>query len=147
MSSQFNIDNSGIGGSPFLTFSVDTTKDKDFTQSDIDDNLTSCVISDDNEVGMGNDGDKLFGKVIWVCQKLKSGTTVPELCYVQARGVARFKYDAHNVPDLNQMVVVDGKGNVKHSTSLHNYDADGHLFRGQVIAVDTEAQTCDVWLG
>jgi len=146
MSSQFNIDNSGIGGTPFLSFSVDTTEDKDFTQSDIDDNLTACVVSDSNEVGMGFDGDKLLGKVTWVSLAWRSETTIPERCTVQARGVARFKY-VNPVPVLNRMVLVNGKGKVRRATGTNYLDSSGHLLRGQVIAVDTEARTCDVWLG
>lgn len=146
MASQFNIDNSGIGGTPFLTFSVDTTADLDFSQSDLDNNLTACVISDDNEVGMGADGSKLFGKVVWVSQELQSGTTIPALCAVQARGVARFNYVA-TAPVINQMVEVDGAGKVKKAAADADIAAGGHLMRGQVIAVDTGANTCDVWLG
>lgn len=146
MSSQFNIDNSGIGGTPFLTFAVDTTATKDFTQTDLDNNLTACVISADNEVGMGSDGDKLFGKVVWVSQELASGTTVPALCAVQARGVARFKYVA-TTPVINQMVELDGAGKVKQASADVDIAAGGHLMRGQVIAVDTTNTTCDVWLG
>jgi len=146
MSSQFNIDNNGIGGTPFLTFSIDTTADKDFVQSDLDNNLTACVISDDNEVGMGSAGDKLFGKVVWVSQELQAGTTIPALCAVQARGVARFKYVA-TAPEINQMVEVDGAGKVRQATADADIAAGGHLMRGQVIAVDATAETCDVWLG
>jgi len=146
MASQFQIDNSGIGGTPFLTFTVDTTADKDFIQSDLDDNLTACVISASNEAGMGNAGDKLFGKVVWVSQELQSGTTVPTLCAVQARGVARFKYVA-TAPEVNQMVEVDGAGKVRQASADADIAAGGHLMRGQVIAVDAGAGTCDVWLG
>ena len=146
MSSQFNIDNSGIGGTPFLTFQVDTTADLDFSQSDLDNNLTACVISANNEVGMGSDGDKLFGKVVWVSQELQSGTSIPALCAVQARGVARFKYVA-TTPVINQMVEVDGAGKVKQASADVDIAAGGHLMRGQVIAVDTTNTTCDVWLG
>ncbi|MBT3231509.1 MAG: hypothetical protein HN356_01710 [Calditrichaeota bacterium] len=146
MSSQFNIDNSGIGGTPFLTFSVDTSATKDFTQTDIDNNLTACVISANNEVGMGIDGGKLFGKVVWVSQELVSGTTVPALCAVQARGVARFKYVA-TTPVINQMVECDGAGKVKQAIADADIAAGGHLMRGQVIAVDVTNSTCDVWLG
>jgi len=144
--SQFTIDNSGIGGTPFLTFQVDTTANKDFTQSDLDSNLTACVISDDNEVGMGADGEKLFGKVVWVSQELQSGTTIPALCAVQARGVARFKYVA-TAPVINQMIEVDGAGKVKQASADADIAAGGHLMRGQVIAVDSTNETCDVWLG
>ena len=146
MSSRFQIDNNGIGGTPFLTFSVDTTANRDFTQSDLDSNLTACVVSDNNEVGMGAAGDKLFGKVVWVSQELQSGTTVPALCAVQARGVARFKY-ASIVPSVNQMVEVDGTGKVRQASADADIAAGGHLMRGQVIALDTAAGTCDVWLG
>ncbi len=146
MASQFTIDNNGIGGTPFLTFSVDTTADKDFTQTDLDSNLTACVISDSNEAGMGADGGKLFGKVVWVSQELQSGTTVPALCAVQARGVARFKYAA-TAPEVNQMVEVNGEGKVKQASADADIAAGGHLMRGQVIAVNATAGTCDVWLG
>ncbi len=146
MASQFTIDNSGIGGTPFLTFSVDTSADVDFTQTDLDDNLTACIISDSNEVGMGGDGEKLFGKVVWVSQELQSGTAVPALCAVQARGVARFKYD-NPAPDVNQMVEVNGEGKVQQASADADIAAGGHLMRGQVIAKDTTNQTVDVWLG
>ena len=146
MSSQFIINNEGIGKDPLLTFSVDTTTDKDFTQTDLDSNLTACVISDDNEVGMGSAGDKLFGKVVAVSSDLQSGTSVPEICTVQARGIARFKYAA-TTPVVNQMVEVDGAGKVRQAAADADIAAGGHLMRGQVIAVDTTNTTCDVWLG
>jgi len=146
MSSQFTLDNHGIGGTPFLTFAVDATANKDFSQSDLDANLTACVISDNNEVGMGSAGDKLFGKVVWVSQELQSGTAIPALCAVQARGVARFKYAA-TTPVINQMVEADGAGKVRQAAADADIAAGGHLMRGQVIAVDTTAATCDVWLG
>ena len=146
MSSQFTIDNSGIGGTPFLTFKVDTSANADFTQADLDANLTACVVSDDNEVGMGAAGGKLFGRVVWVSQELQDGTTVPALCAVQARGVARFKYAAA-APEVNQMVEVDGAGKVSQASADADIAAGGHLMRGQVIAVDSAAATCDVWLG
>ena len=146
MASQFTIDNNGIGGTPFLTFTVDTTADKDFIQDDLDDNLTACVISGSNEVGMGDAGDKLFGKVVWVSQELQDGTTIPALCAVQARGVARFKY-VETAPVINQMVEVNGAGKVKQASADADIAAGGHLIRGQVITVDATAGTCDVWLG
>jgi len=148
MSSQFNIDNNGIGGTPFLTFTVDTTADKDFTQEDFDNNLTACVMSNNNEVGMGSAGDKLFGRVVWLSQELKDGTRVPALCAVQARGVARFKYEPTHPPIINQMVEVAGNGRVCATVfEFVKSECGGHLFRGQVMAVDEVAQTCDVWLG
>ena len=148
--SKFKIDNSGIGGTPFLTFSV--SHSNGFTQEDLDNNLTSCVITGNNEVGKGNIGDKLFGKVVWVSSEFDPETEIPALCAVQARGVARFKLDTKNeiyIPKLNKMIIVDGRGKV------YSGDPDvdvsirpgGHLFRGQVIAVNLEENTCEVWLG
>ena len=146
MSSPYTIDNEGIGSGPFLTMTIDQTADRDFNQDDLDDNLTACVISDSNEIGMGTAGSKLFGKVVWVSSDLVSGTTIPATCAVQARGVARFPYVA-TAPEVNQMVEVDGSGKVLQATQDADIAAGGHLMRGQVIAVDTVNQTCDVWLG
>jgi hypothetical protein len=146
MASQFEIDNEGIGKHPLLTFKVDTSAGKDFTQADLDDNLTTCVVSDNNEAGMGAAGSKLFGKVIAVSAELQSGTAVPATCTVQARGVARFKFVAP-APLVNQMVEVDGAGKVRQATADADIAAGGHLMRGQVIAVDSTNSTCDVWLG
>jgi len=146
MSSPYSIDNDGIGGGPFLTMSVDATANKDFTQTDLDNNLTACVVSDDNEVGMGSAGDKLFGKVVWVSTTFVSGSTIPETCAVQARGVARFVYEA-TAPNVNQMVEVAGNGKVRQASADADIAAGGHLMRGQVIAVNATDSTCDVWLG
>ena len=146
MSTPYSIDNEGIGSGPFLSMTIDTTTDKDSTQTDLDNNLTACVVSADNEVGMGAAGDKLFGKVVWVSSELADGTTIPATCAIQARGVARFKYVA-TAPQVNQMVEVDGAGKVRQATTATDIPAGGHLHRGQVIAVDATNQTCDVWLG
>lgn len=141
MPSQYTFDNNGIGGTPFLSLDVDTTKGRDFTQDDLDNNLTACVVSDSNKIGKGNAGDILLGKVVWVSQQLQTGTTTPALCAVQARGVARFNYDPYDPPRFKVGVVVDGHGKIRGSS---NQDITA---RGAVIAIDTEAQTCDVWLG
>ncbi len=146
MSSQFIIDNEGVGASGLLTMAVDASTDKDFTQTDLDSNLSACVVSDNNEVGMGSDGDKLFGKVIAVSDELQSDTAIPAYCTVQARGVARFKYNTDAAPSVNEMVECDGAGKVKQATADVDIAAGGHLMRGQVIAVDTTNNTCDVWL-
>lgn len=147
MASQFTIDNEGVGASGLLTLAVDSSTGKDFTQSDLDDNLTACVISGNNEAGMGTDGDKLFGKVLFVSEELQAGTVLPAYCTVQARGVARFKYNTSAAPVVNKMVEVDGAGKVKLATADADIAAGGHLARGQVIAVDAAGETCDVWLG
>ncbi len=147
MASQFTVDNDGVGASGLLTMRIDTTSGKDFTQDDLDDNLTACVVSDNNEVGMGADGDKLFGKVIAVSDERQSGTTIPAYCTVQARGVARFRYNTDAAPSVNEMVEVDGAGKVKQASADADIAAGGHLMRGQVIAVDSTNETVDVWLG
>jgi len=147
MASQFIVDNEGVGATGLLTMTVDTTANKDFTQDDLDANRTACIVSDNNEAGMGSGGDKLFGKVIAVSEEMRSGTTVPAYCTVQARGVARFKYNTDAAPVVNQMVEVDGAGKVKQAAADEDIAAGGHLARGQVIAVDAVNETCDVWLG
>ena len=146
MSSQFQIDNSGIGGTPFLTFGVDTTANRDFTQSDLDSGLTACVVSDSNEIGMGAAGDKLFGKVVWVSQELQDGTTIPALCAVQARGVARFKYAA--TAPVRQS---DGGGG-RCGQSAPGLRRRRHRRRRALDARTGHRpgrgnSTCDVWLG
>ena len=137
---QFSIDNVGISGTPFLTFTINTSPNKGFTQDDLDNDLTACVITGNNKVGKGEIGDKLFGKVVWVSQELQAGTTIPALCAVQARGVARFKYD-RRPPFLGESVLPQKDGKVIGSPT-----GDGLNLRGIVIAVDEENQTCDLWL-
>ena len=41
---QFIIDNEAVGATGLLTMNVDATADKDFTQTNLDANLTACVI-------------------------------------------------------------------------------------------------------
>jgi len=146
MASPYQIDNNGIGGTPYLTFTIDTTENKDFTQTDLDSNLTACACVGNNKVGMGSAGDKLLGKVVWVSQQMQDGTLIPAYCAVQARGVARFKTGL-TAPTVNQMVQLDGTGKVDKADADADIAAGGHLMRGQVIAVDAGAGTCDVWLG
>ena len=140
-----SMDNEGVGGQPYLTMAVDTTSAKDFKQADLDANLTACVIAGNNKVGMGSDGDKLFGKVVAVSAEVDD-SSIPVSCTVQARGVARFKYVA-TTPVVNQMVEVDGAGAVSQASADADIAAGGHLMRGQVIAVNTTDVTVDVWLG
>ena len=147
MASQFTVDNEGVGATGLLTMYVDSTSSKDFTQTDLDNNLTACVVSADNEAGMGADGDKLFGNVLAVSEELQSGTAIPAYCTVQARGIARFKYNTVAAPSVNEMVEVDGAGKVQQASADADIAAGGHLMRGQVIAVDSTNETCDVWLG
>lgn len=146
MSSQFIVDNSGVGLHPTLTMGVDTTENKDFSQSDLDNNLTACVVSGNNQVGMGSAGGKLFGKVLAVSTE-EDASGIPVTCTVQAGGVARFKYNTAAAPAVNQMVEVDGAGKVRQASALASLPAGGHTHRGQVIAKDTTNETVDVWLG
>lgn len=146
MSTIFTIDNTGVGGTPFLTFQVSTVGGQSFTNTDLEAGTTACVVTDNNTVGKGVAGMKLFGKVIWVSQDLVEGTVVPSLCAVQARGVARFLYSPPT-PLVNQMVEVDGMGKVRKASGSADLPAGGPLSRGQVIAVDATTGTCDVWLG
>ncbi|MBU0518824.1 hypothetical protein KKA00_00165 [bacterium] len=146
MSSQFIVDNQGVGLHPTLTLSVDTTADKDFTQTDLDAGRTACVISDNNEAGMGSAGDKLFGKVVAVSTELDANG-IPATCTVQARGVARIKYNTSAAPAVNQMVEADGAGKVRQASAVADIPAGGHPHRGIVIAKDTTNETIDVWLG
>jgi hypothetical protein len=146
MSSQFVVDNQGIGMYPTLTMKVDTTANKDFSQSDLDNNLTACIVAGNNTVGMGTAGDKLFGKVVAVSPETDANG-IPLTCTVQAGGVARFKYNTGAAPLVNQMVEVDGAGKVRQSSAATDILAGGHKCRGQVIAKDTVGETVDVWLG
>jgi len=146
MSSTYVIDNEGIGGGPFLTMTIDQTADLDFSQDDVDGNLTACSISGNNEVSMGAEGAKLFGKVVWVSTEKIEGTVIPFNCAVQARGVARFSYLAP-APEVNMMVELAGGGKVRKASADADIGSGGHLMRGQVIAVDATNSTCDVWLG
>ncbi len=146
MASQFIVDNNGVGMHPTLTMYVDTSTDKDFSQADLDSNLTACVVSSRNEAGMGSAGNKLFGKVIAVSTEVDSNG-IPATCTVQARGVARFKYNTGAAPSVNEMVEVDGAGKVRQASADADIAAGGHLMRGQVIDKDSTNETVDVWLG
>lgn len=112
MSSQFVVDNNGVGMYPTMTLKVDTTANKDFSQTDLDSNLTACITAANNTAGMGSAGDKLLGKVIAVSQE-EDANGIPLTCTVQAQGVARFKYNTGAAPSVNQMVEVDGAGKVR----------------------------------
>ncbi len=146
MSVPYVIDNEGIGSGPFLSMTIDASTGEGFSQDDIDNNTTACVVSGNNEAGKGASGNKPFGKVVWVSTDFVSGTTRPASCAIQARGVARFKY-VTPTPVVNKMVEVDGDGKVRLASADDDIAAGGHLSRGQVIAVDTTNLTCDVWLG
>jgi len=146
MASQFAVDNQGVGMYPPLTMCVDTAANKDFLQADLDAGLSAGIVSGNNIFGMGAAGDKLFGKVLAVSMD-KTTAGIPNTCTVQARGVARMKYNTAAAPALNAMVEVDGAGKVRIATADVDIAAGGHLARGQVISKDTTNETVDVWLG
>ena len=138
----FDINNEGVGKVE-LTMAVDTTSAKDFTQTDLDAGYNACVVSDDNEAGMGSSGDKLFGKVTGVSDDLDAND-IPKTCTVQVGGVAKFTLGTGTAPTVGQMVEVDGAGRVNVAAADADIAAGGHLARGQVIAVD--ATNAWVWL-
>ena len=141
----YSVSNEGAGSDLLLTFAVDATADKDFTQTDLDNDLSACVMSDNNEIGMGSAGDRLAGKVIKVSEELQSGTAIPSICSVQVTGVARLLYSG-SAPAVGNKVEVDGTGKVRKATTSTDVPAGGTTHRGLVIAVDTSATTCDVLL-
>ena len=145
MASSFPFDNENIGAGPFLTMKVSTTAGQSFTQSDIDAGTVACVITDNNTIGKGTAGAHLLGKVVWVSSDLIAGSLVPQLCSIQARGVARFAY-VSTAPAIGNKVEADGTGKVRQA-STGTVPAGGLKHRGYVIAVDSGAGTCDVWLG
>ncbi len=96
------------------TFIVDTTSAKDFTQTDLDNNLRAATISADNEVGMGSSGDPLVGSVEAVSVELSA--SIPVDCVVQIYGIAEFEGVA-TVPAAGDRVSVDGAGKVLQDTA------------------------------
>lgn len=146
MSSVFPFDNENLGGGPYLTCHISTSQNQPFTQTDLDNNLTACAIVGDNVVGKGSAGSRVFGKVVWVSAEFIHGTTVPQMCSVQARGVAKFKFAAP-APDIGNCVELAGAGKVRQSSASEAVPAGGAPQRGIVIAKDTIAGTVDVWLG
>jgi len=139
-------DNEGVGGGPFLTMTILDVADQSFGQDDLEAGKTACVVTGNNEVGKGSAGKRLFGKVVWVSTETLEGSTVPATCAVQARGVARFTTSSPT-PQVNQMVEVAGDGTVRQASASADLPAGGPPVKGQVIAVDTANNTCDVWLG
>jgi len=140
----FIMNNEGVDAK-YATFSMDTSTDLDFTQTDLDNGLAACAISANNEVGMGSDGGKLFGKVVSVSNEVDSND-IPVRATVQHGGFARFKYVA-TTPVVGQMVELDGAGAVSQASADADIAAGGHLAKGQVVEVRTSDTTCVVWLG
>lgn len=141
----YSISNDGAGSNLLLTFAVDTTSNKDFTQADLDNGLGACIVSANNEIGMGSAGGRLAGKVIKVSEEMQPGTAVPAVCSVQVTGVARFLYSG-TAPSVGNKVEVDGTGKVRKASTSTDVPAGGTTHRGLVVAVNTSATTCDVLL-
>ena len=117
MSNDYGITNEGIGAGPFPTFVPVKDKKLTFTQDNIDNNEAACIVSGNNEVSTGP--GRLYGKVVWVSTDTdKDG--FPETCAVQFRGIARFKYDPKQRPELNGSVRAVGGGLVDEDNSGHN---------------------------
>ena len=68
MATTFTVSNEGAGADLRLTFEVDATANKDFTQADLDSGLNTATMAGNNKVGMGSAGDRVIGKVIKVEQ-------------------------------------------------------------------------------
>ena len=145
MATTYTISNEGAAQPTLLTFEVDTTSNKDFVQSDLDNNYTAAVMAGNNKVGMGSAGDRLVGKVLKVSEELQAGTAIPALCTVQVTGVARFKYSG-TAPSVGNKVEGDGTGKVRTAITLTDVPSGGTKQRGLVIAVNSTETTCDVLL-
>ena len=145
MSTNYKISNEGAGAKLLLTCEVDTAANKDFTQTDLDNNLAAAVMAGSNKVGMGSAGDRIVGKVIKVSEELQTGTAIPALATVQVTGVARFLYSSA-APSVGQKVEADGAGKVRIASTSADVPAGGTKHRGLVIAVNTGDTTVDVLL-
>lgn len=145
MSTIYKVTNDGAGANLLLTCEVDTTSNKDFTQTDLDNNLTAAVMAGNNKVGMGAAGDRVIGKVVKVSEELQSGTAIPALATVQVTGVVRFLYSG-TAPSVGQKIEADGTGKVRIAQTSADVPAGGTKHRGMVIAVSAADTTVDVLL-
>ncbi|RPH95494.1 hypothetical protein EHM69_04290 [candidate division KSB1 bacterium] len=145
MTTSYKVVNDGAGANLLLTLEVDTTANKDFTQTDLDNGLAAAVMAGNNKAGMGSAGDRLVGKVIKVSEEMQTGTAIPALCTVQVTGVARFLYSG-SAPAVGQKVEADGTGKVRTATTSADVPAGGTKHRGLVIAVSAADTTVDVLL-
>jgi hypothetical protein len=95
------------------------------------DNVGDAVaISANNTVGLGNDGDQLFGKII--------AYEDDGVVTVQCRGYMEFDVVDGSEPSLGGMVLVNGAGKVK--------TAGGAIGRGICVTVDAANDTCGIIL-
>ncbi len=145
MATTYTVSNEGAAAPVLLTFEVDTTTNRDFTQTDLDNSLAAATMAGNNKIGMGAAGDRLVGKVIKVSEELQAGTAIPALCTVQVTGVARFKYSG-TAPTVGEKVEVDGTGKVRRASTSTDVPVGGTKHRGLVVAVNTSDTTCDVLL-
>jgi hypothetical protein len=130
------VDNNGIGAL-YATFDVhQTAGEYDLTADDVG---KAAVLSGNNEVDLGSDGDALLGRL----EAVRNG-----LATVQVAGVVRLDVNTgQTAPSVGDAVVVDGAGKVYQAPALTGYDpAGGNIARGTVLAVDSTNNTCDVLL-
>jgi len=154
MTSAWAVDNSWVGTEPLLSFEMETDGSEDVTETDLEalqvsgldiEIACACVITDNNTVGLGSSGEKLFGGIKAVSRELDSND-IPKRCSVAARGLVPFLY-AGTAPVVNGMVEVLGTGKVQKAAADADIAAGGHLMRGQVVALDTTNTIAYVWLG
>ncbi len=132
------IDNNGIGAL-FGTFTITKTgEDYDLDDSNRGDAVT---LADNNTVNHGSDGGKLLGRLEHVCGGLAT---------VQITGVARFNINTgKTAPQVGNAVVIDGAGKVYQAPAIDGTTGDpagGNIAQGNVIAVDSTNNQCDVLL-
>ncbi|MBE7560543.1 hypothetical protein HS125_17005 [bacterium] len=131
-----NVDNLGIGAL-YGSFNVELSEgEPTLTTSDVG---KAVVLSDDNTIGIGSDGDRLLGRLEAI---------EDELATVQVAGVVRLSLaEGKTAPDVGDGVVVDGAGAAYQAPALGGNDpAGGNVARGVTLAVDATAGTADILL-
>ena len=140
--SHFIIDNSGIGGTPFLTFENKhyeyTDHPDEAEEFQLGNHNSAGTIVENNTVGMVKCGEKVVGKVVWVSTEKSS--RYPEkaaLCALASKGVLRFNYTGIT-PKLMKGVI---GGKTPGTVQAGGHDANAN---GSVVAVNEKKKTCDV---
>lgn len=127
------VDNHGIGAL-YASFAISKTDETyDLTRDDVG---KGVVLSDDNTVNLGSDGDALIGRLEHV---------IGGLATVQVSGVVRLEVNASKTaPAVGNAVVVDGAGKVYQSPTLTDVPAGGDVARGQTLSIDSTSHIADV---
>lgn len=110
-----SVDNSGVG-SVYASFNIDMTG-SDYDLTSVNEGM-AVGLSGNNEVDLGSNGGVFLGKLISVQN---------DVAVVQIAGVMQVPYNTSVAPSVGGLVVLDGAGNVKASSTG----------RGLVIAVDS----------